>query len=508
MKFPLQSTVTIGKYVASQQRKGERYPLVLMLEPRLACNIACIGCGKIREYESNRARLSVEECIDAGVQCPAPVVSICGGEPLVFKGIEEVAAGMLENNKTVELCTNALRLEQCLDWFEPSPRMTFVVHLDGMREIHDYVCDYPGLWDIAVDAIKLARSRGFRVTTNTTIFKETEIDDVIEMMRYLTDEVGIDGMLVAPGYQYSQIDPALTMTRAEHEVKFRQLRTAVRKHGYRWLATPIYQDFLTGERKLSCAPWGSITRNPYGWKGPCYLLTDGIFPTYEALLEGMEWEAYGPGNDPRCEHCGIHSGFEPSTAFESSTSLKTVRRCVDADGLTFACATSAERRQAARPAHRRSRRERPGAVSFGLWDAATDCVGEVLDATRVVDEHGESLWEGSALGIPGARDATVLASDALVHDAVERRRLHEASGADAVDMESGVLARSGRLVGVLRVVSDGVDSAIEGVDTTVHADGSTDVVGLLRWVATRRTDAVRSMRDAVTALRELEKAVA
>jgi MoaA/NifB/PqqE/SkfB family radical SAM enzyme len=138
MKFPLQSTVTIGKYVASQQRKGERYPLVLMSSRRSPAHIACIGCGKIREYESNRARLSVEECIDAGVQCPAPVVSICGGEPLVFKGIEEVAAGMLENNKTVELCTNALRLEQCLDWFEPSPRMTFVVHLDGMREIHDY----------------------------------------------------------------------------------------------------------------------------------------------------------------------------------------------------------------------------------------------------------------------------------------------------------------------------------------------------------------------------------
>jgi hopanoid biosynthesis associated radical SAM protein HpnH len=326
MKFPLQSTVSIGRYVAAQQRKGERYPLVLMLEPTLACNIACIGCGKIREYESNRARLTVEECIDAGVQCPAPVVSICGGEPLVYKGIDEVAAAMIEKGKTVELCTNALRLEQCLDWFEPSPRMTFVVHLDGMREIHDYVCDYPGLWDVAVEAIKNARARGFRVTTNTTIFKETEVDDVIEMMRYLTDEVGIDGMLVAPGYQYSQIDPALTMTRSEHEVKFRAIRAAVRKHGYRWIATPIYQDFLTGERKLSCAPWGSITRNPYGWKGPCYLLTDGIFPSYEALLDGMEWDAYGPGNDPRCEHCGIHSGFEPSSAFESSKSLKeTVR---------------------------------------------------------------------------------------------------------------------------------------------------------------------------------------
>jgi len=326
MKFPLRSTVQIGRYVAAQQRKGERYPLVLMLEPTLACNIACIGCGKIREYESNRARLSVEECVDAGVQCPAPVVSICGGEPLVFKGIEEVVEGFMELNKNVELCTNALRLEQYLDVFEPNKRLTFVVHLDGMREIHDYICDYPGLWDVAVGAIVQARARGFRVTTNTTIFKETEVEDVIQMMDYLTNEIGIDGMLVAPGYQYSQIDPNLTMTRDEHEVKFRAIRGAAREKGYRWLASPIYQDFLAGDRKLPCAPWGSITRNPYGWKGPCYLLTDGIFPTFDALMDGMEWENYGPGNDPRCEHCGIHSGFEPSAAFAAASSVKdTVR---------------------------------------------------------------------------------------------------------------------------------------------------------------------------------------
>src|SRR5689334_4844497 len=326
VKFPLQSTVSIGKYVAQQQRKGERYPLVLMLEPTLACNIACIGCGKIREYESNKARLSVEECIDAGVQCPAPVVSICGGEPLVYKGIEEVVEGFLTLNKNIELCTNALRLEGFLDVFEPSKRLTFVVHLDGMREIHDYICDYPGLWDIATDAIKRARAAGFRVTTNTTVFKETSVDDVLEMMNYLTNELGIDGMLIAPGYQYSQIDPALTMTRAEHEEKFRIIRKVARQRGYRWLATPIYQEFLTGERKLACAPWGSITRNPYGWKGPCYLLTDGIFPTYDALLEGMEWDEYGPGNDPRCEHCAIHSGFEPSAAYEAAGSIKESAR--------------------------------------------------------------------------------------------------------------------------------------------------------------------------------------
>ena len=325
MKFPLRSTVQIGRYVASQKGK-DRYPLVIMLEPTLGCNIACIGCGKIREYESNKARLTVDECLQAAVECPAPVISVCGGEPLIFKGIEDVVAGFLEMKRNVQLCTNALRLVDMLESFEPNPRLTFVVHLDGMQEIHDYICDYPGLWDIAVDAIRTAREGGFRVTTNTTIFKETEVDDVIEMMAYLTNEVGIDGMLVAPGYQYSQIDPELTMTRDEHEVKFRAIREAVRRNGYRWLASPVYQDFLTGDRKLPCAPWGSVTRNPYGWKGPCYLLTDGIFPTYEALVNGIEWERYGPGNDHRCEHCGIHSGFEPAATIATTSSVKeTVR---------------------------------------------------------------------------------------------------------------------------------------------------------------------------------------
>jgi nucleoside phosphorylase len=135
-------------------------------------------------------------------------------------------------------------------------------------------------------------------------------------------------------------------------------------------------------------------------------------------------------------------------------------------------------------------------------------VGDVLDATRVVDERGETLWEGPGLGVAGAHAATILGSDDLVHDAAERRRLRDASGADAVDMESGVLARSGKLAGVVRAVSDGAESAIEGVDSTVHPDGRTNVVGLLRWVATRRGDAVRSMRDAVAALRALERAVA
>ncbi len=191
---------------------------------------------------------------------------------------------------------------------------------------------------------------------------------------------------------------------------------------------------------------------------------------------------------------------------------------MDADGLTFACATTAEERVAKRSGLRtvrvgvRAVNGVPDApvVSFGLAGALRDTlhVGDVLDATRVVDESGATLWEGPGLGVNGALAATVLASDVLVHDAAERRRLHSVSGADAVDMESGVLARSGRLAGVLRVVSDGPSNLIAGVDETVHPDGRTDISGLLRWVAHGRGDAVRSMRDAVKALRELERAVA
>jgi hypothetical protein len=184
--------------------------------------------------------------------------------------------------------------------------------------------------------------------------------------------------------------------------------------------------------------------------------------------------------------------------------------------LTFACATTAEERVARRvglPAVRVGVRVANGIpdgrlVSFGLAGALRDGlrVGDVLVATRVVDERGTTLWEGPGLGV--GRTATVLGGDVLVHDAAERRRLRESSGADAVDMESGILARSGRLAGVVRAVSDDVHSAIEGVDTTVHPDGRTDVLGLLRWLATRRRDAVRSLRDAVTALRALEEAAA
>lgn len=188
---------------------------------------------------------------------------------------------------------------------------------------------------------------------------------------------------------------------------------------------------------------------------------------------------------------------------------------MDAERLTFACATTAEAR-AARAAGLAAVRVGVGCangvpegrlVSFGLAGALHDelAVGDVLDATRVVDEGGATLWQGAPLGVPGARNATMLASTALVADAAERRRLRESSGADAVDMESGILAASGRLAGCLRAISDAAGESVAGVDGTVHPDGRTNVAGLVRWVLVRRLAALRSMRDAVTALRSLRR---
>ena len=190
---------------------------------------------------------------------------------------------------------------------------------------------------------------------------------------------------------------------------------------------------------------------------------------------------------------------------------------MDADGLTFACATSAEERVARRAGLNTVRVGLGVAngvpegrlVSFGVAGSLGELrLGEVLDATRVVDETGATLWEGPGLGVRGARTGVLLGGNVLVHDAAERDQLRAASGADAVDMESGTLARSGRLAGVVRAISDDASSAVEGLDGTIHADGRTNVPGLIRWLATQRGDALRSIRGALRALKALEEAVA
>ena len=181
----------VGKYLVSQRLKGRKhFPLVLMLEPLFRCNLACTGCGKIQHpKEILKQNLSPEDCFKAVEECGAPVVSIPGGEPLLHPQIDQIVKGLVDRKKFVYLCTDAILLEKNLHRFSPSPYLTFSVHLDGLREHHDHCVDREGVFDIAVAAIKAAKAKGFRVTTNTTIFDGSKVAEMREFFDFLTNEL-------------------------------------------------------------------------------------------------------------------------------------------------------------------------------------------------------------------------------------------------------------------------------------------------------------------------------
>ena len=187
MGIPLRQQLRVGAYVLKQRLLGRpRYPLVLMLEPLFRCNLACAGCGKI-DYPTpilNR-RLSVQECLDAADECGAPVVSIPGGEPLIHKEIADIVKGLIARRKFIYLCTNALLVEKKIDLFEPSPYLTFSIHLDGLRAHHDRSVCQDGVFDRAVAATRLLRGRGFRVNVNTTLFNGVAPDEAADFFDHI-----------------------------------------------------------------------------------------------------------------------------------------------------------------------------------------------------------------------------------------------------------------------------------------------------------------------------------
>jgi hopanoid biosynthesis associated radical SAM protein HpnH len=291
----------------------KRFPLVLMLEPLHACNLTCTGCGRIREYEQTiTQRLTLEQCLNAVDECGAPVVSICGGEPLLYPEIGRLTAGILERNKYVYLCTNGMFVKKRLGEFKPDPRFFINIHLDGMEKSHDLAVEREGVFQQAVEAIRAAKAAGFKVTTNTTVYKETDMQELERLFEYL-EPLGVDGHMLSPGYGYSAVnDREIFLTRDDIHEKFKDIDRLARR--FPLTTTPTYLDFLKGERDLPCTAWGNPTYNIRGWKGPCYLITDGHYRTFEELMTRTAWESYGHGHDPRCEHCMVHCGFEPSAA--------------------------------------------------------------------------------------------------------------------------------------------------------------------------------------------------
>lgn len=317
------------RYLFAQKRRGiAKFPLVLMLEPLFACNLRCAGCGRVREFASCLDKtLSVDECLEAVDSCGAPVISICGGEPLIYPGIVELVEKILERGKHIYLCTNAQILEKKLPEFKPHPRFFLNIHLDGLAHAHDAGCCKPGAFDTALAGIKAAKKAGFFVCSNTTLYRDAPNEELIELFQTLTD-LKVNALLISPAFSYDafseQQQEELFLTRDMIEQKFRELEPLLKK--FPVVASPVFMDFLTGRREMECAAWANPTRNPIGWKGPCYLLTDAHYESYQELLEKTDWSALGPGRDVRCTHCKTHCGFEPASVFEAQKTFREMIR--------------------------------------------------------------------------------------------------------------------------------------------------------------------------------------
>ncbi len=319
-------------YLLKKKLAGEKiFPLVLMLEPLHACNLCCTGCGRIREYASTmNRRLSIEQCMAAADECGAPIVSVCGGEPLIYPEIEVLLDSLLLQNKHVYLCTNGLLLEKKLAGLRRSGRLFINVHLDGMEITHDRMVEREGAFSAAVRGIIAAKKAGFQVCTNTTVYKETDMHEIAVLFNYLY-ELGVDGFMISPAFGYKAVcegDPQgasqIFMTREEVHDKFRLAETLL--HRFRLTASPIYMEFLCGRRELECAAWANPTYNVRGWRGPCYLLGDAHYETYRELVDATDWSRLGSGGDPRCKNCLVHCGYEPAAVLTSHKGIRDVVR--------------------------------------------------------------------------------------------------------------------------------------------------------------------------------------
>ncbi|NBR45726.1 MAG: adenosyl-hopene transferase HpnH [Verrucomicrobia bacterium] len=332
MPVPISQAWTVASYVLGQKLRGnKRYPLVLMLEPLFRCNLACAGCGKI-QYPDHvlSKRLTPEQCWAAADECGAPMVSIPGGEPLIHPEMDKIVEGLVARKKYVYLCTNALLLKRKLDLFQPTKFLTFSVHMDGLEPEHDAAVCREGTYKIAVEAIREAVQRGFRVTTNTTLFEGADPARV----RLFFDEMmklGVEGMMLSPGYSYQKAPDQEHFLGRERTKKLFSQILASRKRSWKFNLSPNFLEFLQGNVDYECTPWGNPTYNIFGWQKPCYLLQDGYVPTFRQLMEETVWENYGhrSGNE-KCRDCMVHCGYEASSVDDTFGSVPGFARTVKA----------------------------------------------------------------------------------------------------------------------------------------------------------------------------------
>jgi hopanoid biosynthesis associated radical SAM protein HpnH len=325
MRFPLHITTdSIKHQLRNALRGNRRFPMVLMLEPLYTCNLACIGCATERHTGRLEDRSPLGKCFEAVERSGAPIVSICGGEPTIYPELGELVQGIIERRRHIFLCTNALLLDsKVFGKIAPHKRLTLNVHLDGMRHTHDLVCDREGVFDKAVAMIQEGKRLGYHVTTNTTVFKDTDIAEIETLCETVT-QLGVDGMLVAPGYHYESVERNVFLTRQEIHAKFKRVLELSKR--FRLSSTPMYLEFAAGLRSYNCSPWSTVTFTPQGWKGPCYLIGKEYFETWDEFWSKTDWSYWESRQDSLCQNCLMHSGFEASAMIELKRSPRDMLR--------------------------------------------------------------------------------------------------------------------------------------------------------------------------------------
>jgi MoaA/NifB/PqqE/SkfB family radical SAM enzyme len=369
MRFPLALTAKIaGHIIKHKLRKTPKFAMVLQLEPLHTCNLTCTGCGRIREYSTSlKDMVPLEQCLAAAAECDAPMVSICGGEPLIYPKIEEMIEGILAQGRIVYVCTNGMFMRKKMrDYLasiytpeleaqisdlrsqnlltdkdaetirqgknderpiiKPSKWMYWNVHIDGLEYTHDLIVEREGVFKECVEAIKMAKLLGYQVATNTTVYKETQVKEIEEMFEFFSS-LEVDGHTISPGYEYDAAKKDMVQRLNKQPEDFfltrkmtREKFAKIQEWGERFtiFGTPVYQEFLAGKRELTCTAWAIPTYNVKGWKAPCYLMTDGHYDHYQEMLQKVDWNKYGVVNgvarDPRCENCMVHCGYDPSGA--------------------------------------------------------------------------------------------------------------------------------------------------------------------------------------------------
>jgi hopanoid biosynthesis associated radical SAM protein HpnH len=331
MPIPVRQNMRVASYLLRQKlAKREKYPLIVEIEPLFACNLSCPGCGKIQHpTDILRRRLSVEDVLGAMEECGAPMCSIAGGEPLLHPDIVRMVEALVARKVFVYLCTNAVLLPRRIADFTPSPYFSWVIHVDGLRERHDAAVDREGVFDTVVEAIRDAKQRGFRVTTNSTFFNTDSAKTVRDVLDFLNDDLGVDAMMISPAYAYEKApDQDHFLGVRETQQLFRDAFGEGRRRKWRLNHTPLFLDFLEGRIDFECTAWAIPSYSVLGWQRPCYLMSDGYVSSYRELVETTDWSAYGRGRDPRCANCMAHCGYEPTAVVATTHSLRESLRAL------------------------------------------------------------------------------------------------------------------------------------------------------------------------------------